>query len=483
MSVPEDSLKTGYLPEGEALQKNIQRRHLSSVLWQTFFGVAIIIAMIALTTLIWTIVRESFGVVAENYQTRPDTLSEVYLGVDKPFNELEVEELSTIVSEAFGDNANRLRVLVLNYVLDVTQNETDVFRSTAGQPVSELLDAGTYPESVADAAIGIPPLDPADYQVILVNNLSEVELRDLVLNEVAVRQIAGSWPLNEAIFNYDAIEAEIAAAEVGDELFEADLHFYSWVNIDFLTQPMSGRPELAGIRTAILGSVWMILMTILFAFPLGIGAAIYLEEYADDNRFNRLIQTNINNLAGVPSIIYGILGLAVFVRVLEPFTSGTWIGYGDPTTANGRTVIAGSMTMSLLVLPIIIINAQEAIRAVPSSLRQASLGLGATQWQTIWNHVLPYALPGILTGTILAVSRAIGETAPLIVVGAATYITRNPDSPFSKFTVIPIQIYRWTSEPAAEFKDAAAAAIVVLMTILLTLNSVAIILRNRFSRR
>jgi phosphate transport system permease protein len=168
---------------------------------------------------------------------------------------------------------------------------------------------------------------------------------------------------------------------------------------------------------------------------------------------------------------------------MEPITSGSAFGIADPTTANGRTLLAAALTMALLILPIIIINAQEAIRAVPNSLRQASYGLGATQWQTIWNHVLPYALPGIMTGTILAVARAIGETAPLIVVGAATYITRNPETPFSKFTVLPIQIFRWTSEPEPEFRDAAAGAIVVLLVMLLTLNSFAVILRNRFSRR
>ena len=175
---------------------------------------------------------------------------------------------------------------------------------------------------------------------------------------------------------------------------------------------------------------------ILLAFPLGVGAAIYLEEYATDNWLNRIDQTNINNLAGVPSIVYGILGLAIFVRTLEPLTSGQIFGLVDPSTANGRTVLAAGLTLGLLVLPIIIINAQEAIRAVPQSLRNASYGLGATKWQTVWSHVLPNAIPGILTGTILAISRAIGETAPLVVVGASTAISFDPASPFSKFTTL-----------------------------------------------
>jgi phosphate transport system permease protein len=214
-----------------------------------------------------------------------------------------------------------------------------------------------------------------------------------------------------------------------------------------------------------------------------VGAAIYLEEYAFDNWLNRLIQTNINNLAGVPSIVYGILGLAIFVRGLEPLTSGTVFGIVDPTTANGRTVLSAGFTLALLVLPIIIINAQEAIRAVPQSLRKASYGIGATKWQTVWSHVLPNALPGILTGTILAISRAIGETAPLVVIGASTFITFDPDSPFSKFTTLPIQIYQWTSRPQAEFRNLAAAAIIVLLVMLLSLNAVAIVLRNRLSRK
>ena len=237
------------------------------------------------------------------------------------------------------------------------------------------------------------------------------------------------------------------------------------------------------MRTAILGSLWTIAITIAFAFPLGVGAAIYLEEYATDNRLNRIIQTNINNLAGVPSIIYGMLGLAVFVRLLGSLTSGQVFGLVDPTTANGRTILSAGLTLGLLILPLLIINAQEAIKAVPGSLRQASFGLGATRWQTIWYHVLPNAMPGILTGTILAMSRAIGETAPLVVVGASTFITVDPSGPFSKFTTLPIQIYQWTARPQDEFRNIAAAAILVLLALLLTLNATAVILRNRFSKR
>jgi phosphate transport system permease protein len=228
----------------------------------------------------------------------------------------------------------------------------------------------------------------------------------------------------------------------------------------------------------------MITITILFAFPTGVAAAIYLEEYASDNFFNRIIQTNINNLAGVPSIIYGLLGLAIFVRLLEPFTSGAAFGQTiDAATANGRTILSAGLTLGLLILPLIIINAQEAIRAVPSTIRQASYGIGATRWQTVWNHVLPSAISGILTGTILAISRAVGETAPLVVIGASTFITIDPSGPFSKFTALPIQVYQWTVRPQAEFRNIAAAAIIVLLILLLSLNTSAVWLRNRFGRR
>jgi phosphate transport system permease protein len=194
---------------------------------------------------------------------------------------------------------------------------------------------------------------------------------------------------------------------------------------------------------------------------------------------------NINNVSGVPSISYGMLGLTVFVRVLEPMTSGLPLGLtgGGDTSQNGRTILSAALTLALLVLPVIIINSQEAIRSVPRSLRQASYGLGATKWQTVWNHVLPNAMPGILTGTILAISRAIGETAPLVVIGASTFITVDPGSPFSKFTALPVQIYQWASRPQAEFRNLAAAAIVVLLIMLLTLNAAAIIMRNRYSLR
>jgi phosphate transport system permease protein len=255
------------------------------------------------------------------------------------------------------------------------------------------------------------------------------------------------------------------------------------VSAAFLTSPQNPSPELAGIRTAILGSLWMLAITIVFAFPVGVAAAVYLEEYAANNRVSRIIRINISNLAGVPSIIYGMLGLAIFVRALESITSGSAFGVaGAGEVANGRTLLAAGLTLGLLVLPVVIISAQEALRAVPQTLRRAGLALGATKWQTIRAHVLPNAAPGILTGAILAMARAFGETAPLVVVGASTFITVDPSGPFSKFTVLPIQIFQWTSRPQPEFQNLAAAAIVVLVVLLLALNATAIIMRTRFRR-
>ncbi|MEJ2538886.1 MAG: phosphate ABC transporter permease PstA [Gemmatimonadota bacterium] len=235
----------------------------------------------------------------------------------------------------------------------------------------------------------------------------------------------------------------------------------------FLTGFASRFPERAGIRAALAGSVWILALTALIAFPLAVGAAVWLEEYARRGRVSRLIQTNIANLAGVPSIVYGIVGLAVFVRAL----------------GLGRSVLSGALTLTLLILPILVMAAQEAIRSVPDSLREAAFGLGATRWQVVRHQVLPAALPGILTGTILALSRAAGETAPLILVGAVGFIAFTPAGPLDDFTVLPLQIYDWVSRPQAEFRVLAAAGIIVLLGLLLAMNAAAIFLRNRYRGR
>lgn len=303
-----------------------------------------------------------------------------------------------------------------------------------------------------------------------------------VINERLIKEeVIASFTLGQTVFDRAGVNAELTRINNSRKFGvpEARIEFRSWVNARFFSQTMSSVAENSGIRVAILGSLAVIFITMLVALPIGIGAAIYLEEYATKSRLNDLIQTNITNLAGVPSIIYGMLGLFVFVRSLESLTSGAIFGITD---SNGRTVLSAGLTMALLVLPIIIINAQEAIRAVPNSLRQASYGIGATKWETIRDHVMPSALPGIMTGTILAMSRAMGETAPMVVIGASTFIVSDPTGPFSKFTTLPIQIYNWTAQPDEQFRNIAAAAILVLLVTLLSLNMIAILLRNRFSK-
>ncbi|OAI87771.1 phosphate ABC transporter, permease protein PstA [Exiguobacterium sp. KKBO11] len=241
----------------------------------------------------------------------------------------------------------------------------------------------------------------------------------------------------------------------------------SWLSLEFLQNAPSRRSERAGIYPALMGSIFLMLLIIPMIFIIGVGAAIYLEEYAKKSRMTSFIEVNISNLAGVPSIVFGLLGLTFFVRNM---------GFGS-------TLIAGALTLALMSLPVVIVSSQEAIRAVPQAMRHASLALGASKWQTTFKVVLPASLPGVITGIILAVSRAIGETAPLIMVGAAIFIARAPESIFSEFTALPIQIYNWTSRPQADFQGLAAAGIIVLMVILLTMNSLAIWIRNRFSKR
>jgi phosphate transport system permease protein len=407
------------MPKDKEYARLVNRRQRQGRIWAMVFQAATLVGILALTALLYNIVTESFGLVALENEVNPAALA--INGV--PLEELSKEQLQTILQ------ANISAGLLRRFEND--------------QPFAE-----------------------RDWESVY----------GLVLERVVKQRIVATWPLQESLFQRGQIEQEVAA-----KYPEAVLEFRSWVNPHFVTGSQSSVPILAGVRTALFGSLWVILITILFAFPVGVGAAIYLEEYAQANAINRLIQTNINNLAGVPSIIYGMLGLAIFVRVMEPVTSGSFVGITDPATANGRTILSAGLTLGLLILPMIIINAQEAIRAVSSTLRQAGYGLGATQWQVIWHHVLPSAMPGILTGTILSISRAIGETAPLVVIGASTFIAVDPNGPFSKFTVLPIQIYQWTSRPQDEFRNLAAAAILVLLVLLLTLNASAVLLRNRFS--
>ena len=236
---------------------------------------------------------------------------------------------------------------------------------------------------------------------------------------------------------------------------------------EFVSNLDSRLPSRAGVKPALVGTVWLMGLVAVISFPVGIGAAVYLEEFAPRNRFTTFIEVNVANLAGVPSIVYGLLGLAVFVRFINL----------------GRSVMAGALTLVLLILPVIIVSAREALRAVPDSIRQGSLAVGATKWQTVWGQILPAAIPGIMTGMILGWSRAIGETAPLITLGALTYVNFVPTHPLDRFTAIPIQAYNWVSRPQADFQLNAAAAMVLLLTVLLAMNAVAIYLRNRYERK
>jgi phosphate transport system permease protein len=392
---------------------NLEKRQKKAGIFAALFRLSTLIAVLALSILLLSIINQAFGLVAIQDKKDRSTISPVAV------EELSQSELITLIESNLTTN----RVKTLDKEKPLTQR-------------------------------------------------SRIDLLSIVENEVIQSRVVASYPLFKSILAPGEFMIEVSQKNP-----QATIKFKAWLNPQFLTKTMSNIPEQAGIRTAILGSFFLILITLLVAFPLGVSAAIFLEEYAaSDTKLSRIIQTNIDNLAGVPSIIYGILGLAIFVRVFSAFTSGEVFGVEGN---NGRTILSAGLTMSLLVLPILITNAQEAIRAVPNSLRLASYGLGATQWQTIWHHVLPNALPGVLTGTILAISRALGETAPLIIVGAATYITKDPTGIFSSFTAIPIQIYNWTTRPQAEFRSIAAAAILVLVFMLLSFNSLAIIWRNR----
>lgn len=401
-------------------EADLPGRHVQSRIWRALFQLSTIVGIIFLTLLLYTIIIQAFGYVAIENKVAPAALA---------VNGIALEDL---------DQGTLIAILQDNISKGLLR------QLEREQPLAERTRDDVYA---------------------------------LVIERVVQPEVVQTWPLIESLF-----QANQVRAEAEQEYPQASLHFTSWLSPQFLAVPQSSDPFKAGVRTAAMGSLWTISITILVAFPLGVGAAIYLEEYAANNWLNRSIQTNINNLAGVPSIIYGMLGLAIFVRNLEAFTSGSALGFSDPATANGRTILSAGLTLALLVLPLIIINGQEALRAVSASLRQASYAVGATKWQTVWHHVLPNAMPGILTGAILAISRAIGETAPLVVVGAATFISFDPDGPFSKFTTLPIQIYQWTARPQAEFRNLAAAAILVLLALLLSLNAVAIVLRNRFRR-
>ncbi len=312
----------------------------------------------------------------------------------------------------------------------------------------------------------------------------------------------------ERVFQWLCVSATwFGVVVLGMLLVGTAVQAFGWLDWQFLSSWDSRFPKKAGLLAPLLGSFWLMFLTGLFSIPIGVGAAVYLEEYSKDSWVRRLIQVNLSNLAGVPSIVYGILGSAVFVKMFGLFGSHTKtlvIGLGFANLQIplpfGRCVLSGALTLTLLVLPVIIVAAQEALRSIPPSIRHASLALGATRWQTVRHQVIPAALPGIMTGVILAISRAIGETAPLILIGAVTYIAfapgkidspddlfSNPQgllkAPFDTFTALPIQIYNWISKSQAEFQNVSAAGIIVLLVVLLSLNSVAIFARHHFQKK
>ncbi|GAB4570299.1 MAG: hypothetical protein Kow0077_04160 [Anaerolineae bacterium] len=452
------------LPDDTAFALRLLKRHRTSALWRAVFVASTLVGLLALGALFINVLDETITTVAIASEITPEALA------DRPLEALSATELAQVLAEHAG---RRLRVIVRDELSVVPPAEFTTV------PVGEAL-RGDVPAEFA--ALTITELSDEQVVELLAAMLPADKLLEYVYSMVIGLDIFHSWTLSETLFNRQGIEAEFnALVESLDPPNPRLQFFYSWLNSNFVTSPQSAYPEIAGVRTAIIGTILIMVLTMVIAFPLGVGAAIYLEEYArGGNWLDRLIETNIRNLAGVPSIIYGLLGLAIFVRALEPLTSGALFGVTD---SNGRTILSAAFTMALLILPVIIIAAQEALRAVPQSIRDASYGLGATRWQTIRHQVLPAAMPGILTGTILSMSRAIGETAPLIVIGASTVIFVDPDGVFSKFTALPIQIWNWTARPQAEFRNIAAAAIIVLLGLLLVMNSVAIVLRQRLTRK
>ncbi|MCY1568171.1 phosphate ABC transporter permease PstA [Staphylococcus pettenkoferi] len=296
----------------------------------------------------------------------------------------------------------------------------------------------------------------------------QLKQNDTKLNQRIRQRLKLNRILKYVLLGCTLVGLLVLAVLIIDTLIKGTSH----LNLHFLTSFSSSTPSMAGIKGALVGTLWLMVTIIPISIILGVGTAIYLEEYARDNTFTRIIKISISNLAGVPSVVFGLLGLTIFVR-----------GMGIEALGLGNSIIAAALTMSLLILPIIIVASQEAIRAVPQAMRDASYGLGATQWQTIRRVVLPAALPGILTGFILALSRALGETAPLILIGIPTVLLSLPSSIFDQFQALPMQIYNWAKLPQAEFQNVASAGIIVLLIILLLMNAIAIFLRNKFSKK
>lgn len=558
-------------------QEHLAGRQQRGRIWGGFFFVSNFIGLLVLIVLVLHVFNSTVGLVVLRNSVDSQTLSQ------RPLDELSDDEFFGLLVEQLG---GRARVVIRDRLSVVPPSDFTIV------PLAEALAGARLPESLQELTIN--ELSADQIREVLMLNLSRSDANDIMTDQVIKPTVIRTWPLLESVLNREQIESIVAEDYPDDQL-----EFRSWLSWDFITSSVSSSATTAGLRTSLLGSIWIVSITGIASLIIGVGAAIYLEEYATDNWLTRLIEINIRNLAAIPSIIYGMLGLAVFGFALATITGGYLFGQNLPTQSgeqivgsiqavlgeetltgdarndlreslviarsdqdqtvqimadaitsntlesgekealirlflsyrlpsvetlgwfstpsieqahfdlqdivrgklssdqldglaeslrsygtfntNGRTVLSAGLTLALLILPLIIVNAQEALRAVPSSIREASYGLGATRWQTTSRQVLPAALPGIMTGVILAVSRAIGETAPLLVVGASTFIGIDPNGFFSKFTVIPIQIYQWTSRPEQEFRAVAAAAIIALLVLMLSLNALAIFIRNRFS--
>lgn len=402
------------------VKTSMERRKRAGLVWHIVFISATVLAVLFLMLLLVSIIDSIFGYTAIRNEVEPSTL----VTGTSSITEFTREELEAVAEQHLS---------------------------------SGILRRVVYEKPIADR--------------------SDKDLMGLIEQYVLKPKVLRTWGFWDSLTKNDEI-ADFVASNEGSQMI-----YRNWLTPSFIVADQSADPLRAGIRTALLGSLWIILITFLVAFPIGVGAAIYLQEYAKDNRLNRILQLNIFNLSAVPSIIYGLLGLAVFVRAMEPITSGSFFSTIVDNTANGRTILSGGLTLALLVLPIIIINTQEALKAVPDTLRMSSYGIGATKWQTIWYQVLPVSIDRILTGTILALSRALGETAPLVVIGASTFISVDPNGIFSKFTTLPIQIYQWSARPQGAYRNIAAAAIVALLILLLVMNSAAIYARDRIAKK
>jgi phosphate transport system permease protein len=466
MSVEAPERRAGDLfPTDDEYGGHLHRRSRKATWFQLFCLSMLTIAVLALATLLYTIINDSFGLVAIVNQNEPEDLV-TSLGYDPEttgLNDITFDEmvglLEANVTSGVGRRLERDQRFYEDHLVFESQDVWDEVCASSEPPAG--CTAGSRDSANVYALVQERVVQP-----------------DIIATNELVPSVFSPEEFEQSV------EAGFEAGRFTDYTFDqVQFEWRAWFSPTFLLSPASATPEVAGIRTAILGSIWLVLITVVFAVPVGVGAAIYLVEFAKPSRFNEFVQTNINNLAGVPSIIYGMLGLAVLVRVMEPITSGAIFTSGPSPSDNGRTVLSAGITLGLLTLPVVIISSQEALKAVPDSLRQAGMALGATRWQTVRSQILPVAMPGVLTGTILAVARAVGETAPLILVGAASFITIDPTGPFSKFTALPIQIFQWTTFPQEEFRNLAAAASIALLVLLLTLNAVAVILRNRFSRR